>query len=481
MSSRHLARLQKAGGPSGETLDKLSVAPGGNSNDDEEDDDEDNDEENREAHKTRLRMQAMRALQSSSSEEEGDSDEEGEEEEEEADGSHGAANYKDESGGQPVENDDDNDSSVEEDETPQPRRRVHQRDIRRQKRRLLQQQMEEKEKEENGELDQDDEKIAKDKADLELLDSILEEQGISPEVVAASVQQDFEGGKGDAGADKSLSQANKSLSELFCVDQKSLDVDAVLRKRFGSGMAAMFNNAMNNRGVNQHGHHGRLANIINNSLRQQQRYQITRKVIFGNPKQEWPQRPPSYVSGGVRLSIAPSPALPVAKFPPISSSKAANMSFCAVPDGDNDRGEVHVSSSSSRYSNLYQGPNNICFQFEWSAEYKELQTRYNQIINSGDANLLVVFLSQHSYHIDGLLQLALIFAKIGHMDRSSDLVRRSLFYLECACIEKFKVKKINMHTHIRTYIQNVPYCRIYGWWCTYTCLFYCYLVLMISH
>ena len=70
---------------------------------------------------------------------------------------------------------------------------------------------------------------------------------------------------------------------------------------------------------------------------------------------------------------------------------------------------------------------------------KELQQKYIQIINSGDANLLVVFLSQHPYHIDGLLQLALIFAKIGHMDRSSDLVRRSLYFLECACVEKFKV------------------------------------------
>ena len=343
-------------------------------------------------------------------------------------------------------------SSEEGDEIPVTTRRVHQRDIRRHKKRLLQQQMEEKERQEsNAKEQQDDEAKAKEKEDLDYLDSVLEEQGISPEAVKASLQQNLlrmDKGGGSIEACQSNSSSDKlatNVWELLSVDHRGLDVDAVLRKRFGSSIAAMFNNAVNNRGVNQHGHRGRLANIINNNMRQQQRYQISRKVIFGNPKPEWPQRPPSYVSGGMRLSVVPSPTLAVATFTPSSSPVMVNQNGLVVAEdhaSSLSSSSLSSSSSTSRYSNLYLSPQNICFQFEWSVEYKELQSRYNQIINSGNANLLVVFISQHPYHIDGLLQLALIFAKIGHMDRSSDLVRRSLYYLECACTEKFKVRTV---------------------------------------
>jgi Transcriptional repressor TCF25 len=60
------------------------------------------------------------------------------------------------------------------------------------------------------------------------------------------------------------------------------------------------------------------------------------------------------------------------------------------------------------------------------------------IQDGGDANRLVIFLAQNPYHFDGLLQLAMLFAKMGQMDRASDLVKRSLYYFECATNDSFR-------------------------------------------
>jgi len=52
--------------------------------------------------------------------------------------------------------------------------------------------------------------------------------------------------------------------------------------------------------------------------------------------------------------------------------------------------------------------------------------------------MLVSFLSQHPYQVEGFLQLAMVFARTGNMDRAGDLVRRSIYCLESVFIEPFK-------------------------------------------
>ena len=78
------------------------------------------------------------------------------------------------------------------------------------------------------------------------------------------------------------------------------------------------------------------------------------------------------------------------------------------------------------------------FQFIWAEEYAKVNDQFTAIQQSGDANRLVTFLSQHHYHQEGLLQLAMVFARTGQMDRASDLVRRCLFCIHCAEAETFR-------------------------------------------
>ncbi len=70
------------------------------------------------------------------------------------------------------------------------------------------------------------------------------------------------------------------------------------------------------------------------------------------------------------------------------------------------------------------------FRFQWSDEYASLHRQYCIVQNSGDANRLVLFLSRNPFHVDGFLQLAMVFARTGQMDRAAELVRRCLFCLE---------------------------------------------------
>lgn len=69
------------------------------------------------------------------------------------------------------------------------------------------------------------------------------------------------------------------------------------------------------------------------------------------------------------------------------------------------------------------------FRFIWSDDYKEVSQQYERIQASGDANRLVEFLAEYPYHIDALLQLASVFIRTGDVNKSYDLVRRALFYL----------------------------------------------------
>jgi hypothetical protein len=80
----------------------------------------------------------------------------------------------------------------------------------------------------------------------------------------------------------------------------------------------------------------------------------------------------------------------------------------------------------------------VRYKFQWSDDYSNLQKKFEKMKNSGDANLLVIFLSQNPYHHEALLQLALVFARMGLIDRCADLIKRCLFYLDCVKLDSFK-------------------------------------------
>lgn len=78
------------------------------------------------------------------------------------------------------------------------------------------------------------------------------------------------------------------------------------------------------------------------------------------------------------------------------------------------------------------------FRYEWSDAYALLQQRFQLIQETGDANLLVMFVANHPHHCDALLALAAVFGRMGRPERSADLIRRCLYVCECAFMEAFR-------------------------------------------
>lgn len=166
-------------------------------------------------------------------------------------------------------------------------------------------------------------------------------------------------------------------SDALSVDPNNLNIDAVFRRRFGSAQREQEAKQTRNRKDHALRTNGPRANVY-------------RRSMFCFVQNDWPSKPPSYIAGGLRM----------------------------------------VLDSSCGRSTTYK--------FEWSPEYVELQKKFEGVKNSEDANMLVVFLSQNQYHHEALLQLALIFAKCGYMDRATDLIKRCLYYFDCIRIDSFK-------------------------------------------
>lgn len=186
---------------------------------------------------------------------------------------------------------------------------------------------------------------------------------------------------------------SSQIAQILAVDPQGLDVDSLIRQRF-AGAAA---DTGTDRGAGKRGARQ------GNAKQHVHRLGGVGRFIFGMPKDEW-LKPPSYVGGGV--GMAPSrPSETMGTGDPALGSRLRGSKM---------------------------------FQFIWADEYAIVNDQFRAIQQSGDANRLVTFLAQHHYHLEGLLQLAMVFARTGHMDRASDLVRRCLFCIHCAEAEAFR-------------------------------------------
>ncbi|CAM9276726.1 unnamed protein product, partial [Ectocarpus fasciculatus] len=186
-----------------------------------------------------------------------------------------------------------------------------------------------------------------------------------------------------------------ALSDILRVDPKSLDVDSLIRQRFAGAGA----DTGADRGAGRRG-----AGVRQGNAKQHvHRLGGAARFVFGMPKDEW-LKPPSYAGGGVGMRAVRAPV---------------DMCTGDVSLGARLRGRTF-------------------YQFVWADEYVRVNEQFSVIQRSGDANRLVVFLSQNYYHMEGLLQLAMVFARTGQMDRASDLVRRCLYCIHCAEAEGFR-------------------------------------------
>jgi hypothetical protein len=181
--------------------------------------------------------------------------------------------------------------------------------------------------------------------------------------------------------------AIENSTDLFlAVNPKWLDVDDVMRRRFGGrNVGADEEPATEDR--RRRSHQSRGPNRHKSSLH-------NRRHVFGNAKEDWP-RPVTFVCGGMSVQQTPPP--------PGTAS-----------------------------------PHTVWFRYHWSGEYTRLQQSFEVVRNTGDVNMLALFLARHPHHLEATVQLGMVFARTGHMDRAADLIRRCLYYLESAHTEAFR-------------------------------------------
>eukprot|EP01034_Spumella_vulgaris_P036470 gene36470-44980_t len=181
---------------------------------------------------------------------------------------------------------------------------------------------------------------------------------------------------------------------------------------------------------------------INRGVAKKRLASLNRTFLFGAPKDDW-TKPLSFIGGGMHL---------------IRINHSHNHN--------------HTSSSSSDNTKLPIDPSGVThFAFEWSVEYRRLNDLYQQVQGSGDVNRLIMFLANHPYHVEGMLQLALVFSRIGHMDRATDLVRRCLYCFECWFVDAFKpcsgMCRLDPHTaenqvFFQVLIEHMQFCFTLG-------------------
>ena len=143
------------------------------------------------------------------------------------------------------------------------------------------------------------------------------------------------------------------VRNLLRVDVKNLDIDSIMRKRFGSDSV---------RRGNEEGDGERPRIKAPGKGKPMPSKLTNRRLIFGSPKEDW-TRPPSYVGGGVGM---------VAYDPTIRNLPDALVTAGTTSDGVTGNDDGNGSGSATT------GP--MYFKFIHSAEFQRLNSQY-QVTN----------------------------------------------------------------------------------------------------
>ncbi|CAM9122097.1 unnamed protein product [Choristocarpus tenellus] len=195
--------------------------------------------------------------------------------------------------------------------------------------------------------------------------------------------------------DRDASVGESQLLQLLRCDNRNLKIEYEMRRKFG---ASVDEGARSDQGPGQGRGRGKRRGLPRgltpiSAL-------ALKKLVVSSPKEDWP-KPPSFVGGGIGMSRVMAPA----NLPPWQMK-------------------------------AHDGAEWFCFKH--STSYEQLQVRFREIQQMHDPNNLAIFASQNPYHAEALLQLGMVFAHTGQMDRASEFVGRSLFALESAFAEHFR-------------------------------------------
>ena len=220
------------------------------------------------------------------------------------------------------------------------------------------------------------------------------------------------------GTSTTINEIHPSLRpalSLLIADLKLLDIDTIMKRRFG-GMAidrAGDEEAGEQVAGGMGGRERRMlaATAAANKSKAKSNKIISKRLIFGIPKDDW-VKPPSFSGGGMGMT----------NYNPV---------------------KINTTEMPYQY-----------FKFIYSEEFSRLHEQYLIVSNSGDVNRLAMFLSQYPYHPEGFVQLAMVFARTGHMDRAVDFIRRAIYCLECAFCESFKPLTTGQQSTVKGGVLN---------------------------
>lgn len=284
----------------------------------------------------------------------------------------------------------------------------------------------------------------KEDLEMEMLDKILAEQ-------AEQHQQN------SPFHDQNLHMSNRyhTLSKISLedIDTRQLDLDALIRMRFGAqqgggapggdGDGGFFlpHNQLPGRANNRRGHQQNRAS--SSSL-------LHRKFVLGECKEDW-TKPPSYIAGGIGMrkkviSLVENLSGNITEDNDNNHSNHSNLTKGSAKHRKSQKRHQHhhTSSSSSSSSHIQSTFSQIdketclLYTFEYSKDYQLLhENGYEVIQELHDPNLLVMFLANSSYFVQGFLDVSQIFLRMGHLDKAQDCLRRCLYIHECTFLDGF--------------------------------------------
>eukprot|EP00559_Dactyliosolen_fragilissimus_P007077 CAMPEP_0184859710 /NCGR_PEP_ID=MMETSP0580-20130426/4696_1 /TAXON_ID=1118495 /ORGANISM="Dactyliosolen fragilissimus" /LENGTH=933 /DNA_ID=CAMNT_0027356501 /DNA_START=227 /DNA_END=3028 /DNA_ORIENTATION=+ len=248
------------------------------------------------------------------------------------------------------------------------------------------------------------------------------------------------------------------------IDTKDYNLDYSLRSMLGGGVGAPI--IENQHNPNRPGRANTQRGNANSSN------SAGRKFLFGRPKEEWcASRPPSFLGGGLGLGLDSPPIPPMENveshgkeeqsriFPPWPYNILHEIQMSNTnPDINTStnhtlkhQASIHIvpslttrpislsDTSSSPQTQIEdtltttQHQSHRWLTFMQSETYQNrLQSYQTTIEPSGDANALAMFVADNPHHVEPLLQLAAVLFRINRREDGMELLKRTLWILECA-------------------------------------------------
>ena len=187
---------------------------------------------------------------------------------------------------------------------------------------------------------------------------------------------------------------------------KNLDLDRVLREMLG-GHAVGFANQP----ILGMAHQGRETCGLSSAL--------SKRALFGKPRSHW-TRPPTFTGGGIGMKIV------------------CQREHSCNQDGVQDIEPMPYSSRSRGLDSPINVNPTLWFSFVYSDTYRRITRDFESNVQpSGDVNRLAIFVANHPFCTDALLQLAMVFYHTGEMEKGNELLRRALYVYESAFLSNF--------------------------------------------